>query len=290
MDIPTQKERIALVTGSNTGIGEITARELARAGARVYLACRSTKKATEAMARIRTEVPDADLHFLEIDLGSFESIRRAAAEYREREDSLHMLINNAGLAGPKGVTTDGFELTFGVNHLGHFLLTLLLVDRVIESAPARIINVSSKGHYKAEGIDWQAQTEPTKSATGFSEYTVSKLANVLFTRELDRRLEGTGVSVYALHPGVVASDIWRKVPWPVRTVMKMFMISPEDGAQTTLHCATDPDAFEQSGLYWDECKPKKASKLALDDELAADLWRRSVEWTGVEDPFEGQDG
>lgn len=285
MDLPDQKGRVAVITGANTGIGEVTARELARAGARVYLACRSTQKATEAMGRIRTEVPDAELKFLKLDLASQASIREAAAELRELEDEIDLLINNAGLAGPKGTTEEGFELTFGVNHLGHFLLTLLLVDLVIAADNSRIVNVSSKAHYAAKGIDWEALRKPTQTSTAMPEYQVSKLANVLFTNELERRLADTDVTTYSLHPGVVASDIWGRslLGKLVGLFAPLFMISVDDGAKTTLHCATAPEAAEQSGQYWDECKVRRPNKLAHDEALAAELWAKSLEWTEAPD-------
>lgn len=285
MSLPDQTGKVAVVTGANTGIGEVTARELARAGARVYLACRSTQKATEAMGRIRTAVPQANLKFLQLDLASLESVRRAAAEFCELERCLDMLINNAGLAGPKGLTEEGFELTFGVNHIGHFLFTMLLLDAVVAADAGRIVNVASASNYRAKGFDWEALREPTKSSTGMPEYEVSKLANILFTKELDRRLADTEVTTYSLHPGVVASDIWSR-SWGGRIVgffSPLFMISVEDGAKTSLHCATSPEAAEQSGLYWDKCKPKRPNRLADDEALASELWNRSLEWTGAPD-------
>jgi retinol dehydrogenase-12 len=284
MKIADQTGRVAIVTGSNTGIGEVSARELARAGAKVYLACRSTDRANAAADGIRAIVPNADLQVLPLDLSSFESIRAAAGTFLESGDTLDILMNNAGLAGPRGITADGFELTFGVNHLGHFLFTLLLLDRVLESAPSRIVNVSSAGHYRAKGIDWNVQRQSTPSLTGFPEYCVSKLANVLFTKELDKRLRDQGVTTYSLHPGGVASDIWeRRIPRPIAGILKLFLISTEEGARTQLHCATAPGAAEQSGLYWDKSKPKTPSRLARNAELAAELWRRSLDWTSAPD-------
>ena len=293
-----QKGKVAIVTGSNTGIGEVTARELARAGAKVYMACRSAEKATEAMARIRTDVPDADIHFMKLDLASLAAVRVAAEDFLAREEPLPLLINNAGLAGQRGQTREGFELAFGVNHLGHFLLTLLLLPRIVESAPARIVTVASKAHYRATEIDWDRLREPTRSTTGWPEYQVSKLANVLFSNELHRRLEGTGVSTYAVHPGVVASDIWRRIPWPFSVAAKAFMISNEEGANTTLHCAWGSEMADVSGRYWSGYEVPKSrgggrryfrpaqvepSRLARDEALAAELWRRSLEWTGAPD-------
>jgi NAD(P)-dependent dehydrogenase (short-subunit alcohol dehydrogenase family) len=185
-------------------------------------------------------------------------------------------VNNAGLAGQRGVTADGFELAFGTNHLGHFLFTTLLLDRIRESAPARIVTVASHSHYRATGFDWEAIRAPTQSLAGIREYEVSKLANVLHSAELGRRLAGSGVATYALHPGVIASDIWRRIPWPLRSLATVFMKSNEEGAKTTLHCALG-DVAAQSGLYWANGAPRKPSRLARDEAIAAELWRRSEE-------------
>lgn len=196
-------------------------------------------------------------------------------------EPLHVLINNAGLAGQRGLTSSGFELAFGTNYVGPFLLTSLLLDRLRESAPARIVNVASAAHYRATGIDFSAVREPTKSLTGMSEYEVSKLANVLHAQELARRLDGTGVTTYALHPGVIASDIWRRVPWPARTLMKLRMRSPEQGAKTSLYCATSPDIANESGHYYDNAQRRQPG-VAATPELADELWNRSTTW--VSDP------
>lgn len=275
--------KTAIVTGANTGIGLITARELAAAGARVYFGCRNVEKATRAMAEVRSEVPNADLKLLQMDLSSFESTRRAAEEFLATGDSLDLLINNAGVVSGAGKEAEGFQFTFLVNHLSPFLFTMLLLERVVDSAPARIVNVASQAHYRTKEVDFESLKGATKTVVGMEEYEVSKLANVLFTAELDKRLKDVDVSTYSLHPGVVATDIWRRVPWPFDKLAHLFMISPEEGAQTTLHCATDPDAFDQSGLYWDQCEPKKPSSLARDADLAEELWERSIEWTGAPD-------
>ena len=176
------------------------------------------------------------------------------------------------------MTTSGFERAFGTNHVGPFLLTCLLLDRLRASAPARIVNVASVAHYSAPGIDFEAVRRPTSSFTGMREYSVSKLANVLHAQELSRRLAGGGVMTYALHPGTVASDIWRRVPWPIRPLMKRRMISPEQGARTSVYCATSPEVADQSGQYYDDCRRKEAAAAATAG-LAAELWRRSAEWT-----------
>lgn len=266
-----------LVTGANTGIGKETARALAKRGARVTLAGRSEEKTRAAMADIAAGTSGADLEFLRLDLADFESVRQAAGEFLARDEPLHVLINNAGLAGARGMTASGFEMTFGTNHMGPFLFTQLLLDRLKEADAARIVNVASTMHYQAKGIDWDAVRKPTASRLGMKEYSESKLANVLHAQELARRLAGTGVTTYSLHPGVIASDVYRKVPWPLRKVMTMFMKSTEDGARTSLHCATSPDAAAESGLYYDEAKPKKPSSVAT-PELAAELWERSEAW------------
>lgn len=266
-----------LVTGANTGIGKETARGLAQRGARVTLAGRSEEKTRAAMADIAAGVPDAGLEFLQLDLGDLDSVRRAAAAFLARDEPLDVLINNAGLAGGHGMTASGFELAFGTNHIGPFLFTQLLLERLKESSAARIVNVASTAHYQATGIDWDAVRRPTVSRVGMAEYNVSKLANVLHAQELARRLAGTNVTTYALHPGVIASDVWREVPGPLRGIIKLFMKSTADGAKTSLHCATSDEAGNETGLYYDNSKPKKPSSVAT-PELAGELWRRSEAW------------
>ncbi len=214
-------EKCYVVTGANTGIGKETARELARRGARVLLACRSREKTEAAIEELRSDTGSDALEWVELDLGSLASVRSAAQQVLERVPRLDALINNAGLVRDRGVTREGFEKTFGVNHLGHFALTQLLLERLVASRPSRIVNVASDSHYSAKGIDFDALKRPTPSVTGYPEYEVSKLCNVLFTRELARRLEGKAVTAYALHPGVIASDIWRPMPWPLRSVIKI---------------------------------------------------------------------
>ncbi len=270
--------RVALVTGANTGIGLVTARELARRGAQVFIACRSPDKGQAAADAIRGASGSAQVEPLPLDLGDFDSVRRCAATFLARNLPLHLLINNAGLAGARGLTASGFELAFGTNHMGHFLLTQLLLDRIKASAPARIVTVSSRAHKRVPGIDFAVLREPTKSATGLPEYGVSKLANLLFSAELGRRLAGTGVNTYALHPGVVATDVWREVPWLLRPLLKLWMISAEDGAQTTLHCATSDAVAGETGLYYDQCQPIAPSRAGRDGALAAELWQRSEDW------------
>jgi retinol dehydrogenase 12 len=274
-----------IITGANTGIGKITARELARQGAHVVLACRSREKTEPVVAELRGAAGHDRIEHVALDLGDLASVRACAAALLGRKLPIHGLINNAGLGGQRGLTKDGFEVQFGTNHLGHYLLTRLLLDQIIASGPARIVNVSSASHYNARRPDWDAVRRTTRTITGMREYAVSKLANVLFTKELARRLDGrgvTGVTVYAVHPGVVATDVWRRVPAPVRWVMKKLMISPEEGARASLMCATAPELAAETGRYYDVGGvERRPSRLAADDALAAELWRRSAEWTGL---------
>ncbi len=273
---------VALITGANTGIGLVAARELCRQGLQVFIACRTAATGQAAVDVIRQQVPAAQLELLSLDLGDFASVRRCAEAFLARGLPLHLLVNNAGLAGGKGLTASGFELAFGTNHLGHFLLTQLLLDNIKSASspamPGRIVTVASRAHYRVPAWNWEALQHPTKSAVGLAEYGVSKLANVLFSAELARRLAGAHVHTYALHPGVVASDVWRAVPAPIRWLIKRGMITTEEGALTTLHCATSPLLVNQTGLYYDQCQVKPASALGQDAGLAAELWLRSEAW------------
>jgi dehydrogenase/reductase SDR family protein 13 len=271
-----------IVTGANTGIGKVTATELARAGAHVILACRSQDKTAAVIAEIKREIANANVEYVHLDLGDLASVRACASAILARDIAIHGLINNAGLAGSRGLTKDGFEITWGTNHLGPYLFTRLLLDRIKQTPGARIVNVASASHYRAKGVDWDAMNKPTQSATGMREYSVSKLSNVLFTKELARRLEGTGVTTYAVHPGVVATDVWRRVPRPLRWFIKRFMITPREGAEASLRCATDPELASQTGRYYDVGgTERKPSRLADDAELARTLWSKSAEWTGL---------
>jgi retinol dehydrogenase-12 len=274
-----------IVTGANSGIGKITALELARGGAQVLMACRSIDKSQPVADEIKQQTGNDKVEIVQLDLGSLESVRKCAAEILARNVPIHGLINNAGitagLRGERTLTPDGFEPTFATNHLGHYLLTRLLLDRIKQTPGARIVNVSSHSHYMARKLDLEKVTK-LGSRVGLKEYEVSKLCNVLFTRELARRLAGTGVTTYALHPGQVATNIWRRFPGPARWlfVKMMGMITPEQGAVSSLHCATSPEAASETGLYYDQKgKQKHPSRLAQSDELAATLWTKSAELT-----------
>jgi NAD(P)-dependent dehydrogenase (short-subunit alcohol dehydrogenase family) len=270
--------RTFLITGANTGIGRATAEDLARGGGKVFVACRSAEKGRAAVAEIAAATGNDAVAFLPLDLADLASVRDCAAEFLALGEPLHVLINNAGVAGSRGLTKDGFELCFGVNHLGHFALTTALLDCLAASAPSRVVTVASDAHYQAKGIDFEAVRRRTASRIGMHEYAVSKLGNVLFSAELARRTEGRGITTYALHPGVVASDIWRRIPWPVRPLMKMRMLSVEQGAATSLHCATAPELDGVTGRFYDNSREREPSPAAT-KELAGELWRRSEAWS-----------
>src|SRR5580704_14122788 len=272
--------RTFLVTGGNTGIGRATAAGLAGRGGRVWIAARSRAKGEAAVAAIKAETGSDSVWFLPLDLADLDSVQSGAAGFLALGEPLHVLVNNAGVAGRRGLTKQGFELTFGVNHLGHFALTNALLGCLTGSAPSRVVTVSSDAHYSAPGIDFSSLRRPARGLTGLPEYAVSKLCNVLFTQELARRVAGTGITTYALHPGVVASAIWRRVPWPVRPIVTRRMLSTTDGAQTSLYCATSPDVAQDSGLFYDKCAQRAPSGVAT-PELAAELWKRSETWAAT---------
>lgn len=267
--------RTVLVTGATSGIGRDTALTLARRGAHVVLACRSADRAGALAAEITAGSGGGTADHVVVDLADLDSVRAAAAHVVDRGEPVHALVNNAGVAGVRGLTEQGFELTFGVNHLGPFLFTSLLLDGLGEIGPGRVVTVASKAHFGAKRIDFDALRRPT-SRTGLVEYQTSKLCNVLFTRELARRSPALGA--YAVHPGMIASDIWRPIPWPIRPLAVRFMASTEDGAAASAHAVTaSSDALGPSGGYLDRTAPAAAAPVVT-DELAGELWRRSEEW------------
>lgn len=274
-----------IITGANSGIGKVTARELARRGARVVMACRSLERARAVADEIVRETGNSQVEIVQLDLSDLASVRRCAEELLARDLPIHVLVNNAGISAglrrEKALSKDGFEPTFAANHLGHYLFTRLLLDRIKQTPGARIVNVASHSHYFAKKIDWDSLRKKP-SITGLREYNASKLANVLFTKELARRLDGTGVTTYALHPGQVNTEIWDFLPRPVRSLVTRRFITPEQGAIASLHVATSPEVAEQTGLYYDEHgKQKWPSRVAQDEELARTLWNKSAEWTGL---------
>jgi retinol dehydrogenase-12 len=271
--------RTFLITGGNTGIGLATARALAARGGRVHIACRSPEKGQAAVAAIAAATGSDQVAFLKLDLADLGSVRAAAQTFLALGEPLHVLINNAGVAGRRGLTSDGFELIFGVNHLGHFAFTTALLD-CLTSSRARIVNVASDAHFQAPGVDFDRLRRPARTIAAMGEYAVSKLCNVVFTQELARRLAETEVTAYALHPGVVASDIWRRVPWPVRPLITRRMLTVEEGARTSLYCATAPELANVSGRYYENCAEHEPSPVAT-PALGKLLWEQSEAWVRI---------
>ena len=276
-----------LITGGNSGIGKATAMALARRNARVIITSRDAAEGARAAADI-ARTAGATVEVMDLDLASFDSIRRCAASVEARRHDLAVLINNAGVfIGRRRATADGFEMTLGVNHLGHFLLTGLLIDRLRACAPARIINVSSGAHHRAErGVEELRVGRNRYRAT--DAYAQSKLANVLFSRELARRLEGTGVTAYALHPGVVATRIAQdgdtRIAGYLWKAAKPFQLSPDEGAQTSVFVATEPGLGLHSGGYFSEARLAPVSEAAQDAAAARRLWVTSERLTGCRFP------
>lgn len=269
--------RTFLVTGANTGIGLATATGLAERGGRVVLACRDLAKAAAARDAIASATGSEALDLLTLDLADLDAVRETVAEIERLDLPVDVLIANAGLAGQRGETAQGFELAFGVNHLGHFLLTTLLLPRLRTRTDARVVLVSSDSHYQVKAIDWDEVEGPTRSITGLGEYATSKFCNVLFGQELARRVPADELGVHVVHPGVIASDVWRRIPWPVRPIMTRFMRSTTQGAATSLFAATDPSLIGISGRYYADCAEKEPNRAAT-PELAGELWTRSEGW------------
>jgi NAD(P)-dependent dehydrogenase (short-subunit alcohol dehydrogenase family) len=283
------RNKTVVITGANTGIGEAAAEELARRGAEVVITSRSAERGVEAVRRIAGETGH-EVGLVELDLASFASIRRAASELRERCPAVHVLVNNAGLlVGDRRTTADGFELTLGVNHIGHFLLTELLIDRLVSSAPSRIVNVTSAAHRWAYGgLDWD-DLMSTASYAGLAVYARSKLANIYFTRELARRLAKSGITAYAVHPGVVATRFAldgdaRGIIGAFYAVSAPFLLSPARGARTVVYCASEPGIEGESGGYFARCRRTKPLAVALRDDEAARLWVESERWVAQGHP------
>lgn len=262
-----EKRAVFVITGANTGIGAACARELARPGVEIVLACRSEEKARPVLDEVRAR--GATATFLPLVLGSLGASRASANELAARVPAIDLLVNNAGVAGGRGATDDGYELAFGVNHLGHYAFTLPLLP-ALEAARGRIVNVSSGNHYFPKRLDLAAVRGPTTSRTGLPEYGVSKLANVLFTAELRRRYPR--VESVAVNPGRIASDIWRSVPSPLRRVLPWLlrMGTVETGGHTLVHAARV--ALDDELLYLHRLAPKRPSPLATSPALAAELW------------------
>lgn len=283
--LATMSERnVAVVTGANTGIGLGTARGLALLGHDVVLLCRNADKAEAARGDIAGSVPDADVSVVIADMGVMDDVRRAAGEIGERFDRLDVLVNNAGMTiRSRELTSEANDVMLAVNHLGPFLLTHLLLPLLKRSAPARIVNVASEAHKFGRDLDLDdLQATRGYGLAGLPRYGEVKLMNILFTRELARRLDGTGVVANCLHPGAVRTNLGNP-PAPLRWLLGKFFLSPEGGAQTSLAVATSPEFAETSGTYFVASRPadRKLAARAKNDEAAAQLWKQSAALTGI---------
>ena len=276
--------RVCLVTGATAGIGAVSARELARMGATVVGVGRNPDKCATVGERVKSETGNPQVEFLSADLSSQAQVRRLAEAFKQKYDRLEVLVNNAGAYYlTRQDCVDGIELTFALNHLGYFLLTNLLLDLIKASAPARIVNVSSNAHQSAR-MDF-ASLKGGGFYNSWAAYSQSKLANLLFTYELARRLEGTGVTVNALHPGFVASSFAHNngwlVAWGTKVAQKLAGRTPEDGARTVIYLATSPEVEGISGKYFIDEKVVDSSPVSYDETSAKRLWVVSEQMTGL---------
>jgi NAD(P)-dependent dehydrogenase (short-subunit alcohol dehydrogenase family) len=270
----------AVITGTTHGIGRVTSRELACAGKTVVMLCRDVRAASAVRDEIMRHAPRARVEWVRCDLASLASVREAAAAVRRNYPPLGLLVNNAGMVSTRHRTSvDGFELTFATNHLGPFLLTALLSDHLDKAA--RIVMVASRIHYRGR-LDLAAVTSARARYGATGAYAQSKLANVMHTFALARRMAGSDITVNCLHPGVVATNLlprWLRV---IKPLITRVMFDAERGARTTVHLALDQSVAGITGRYFDEYQlPRAASPLANDVELQESLWRMSAEWTGA---------
>ncbi|HEY7508564.1 MAG TPA: SDR family oxidoreductase [Nitrososphaera sp.] len=276
--------RVCLVTGATSGIGKEIASGLAGLGATVVFVGRDAAKCETVLREIVQKHPGSDVSYVICDLSSQESVRGLAAKFLDKHSSLHVLVNNAGLfAGERAATADGIEMTFAVNHLAPFLLTHLLSSRLKTSAPARVITTSSVAH-KGARIDFDDPQFEKRQYGGIAAYGQSKLANILFTRELARRLADRGVTANCFHPGGVKTDLMEGNPLLYRAAWAAaspFLLSPEKGADTGVYLASSPEVEQVTGRYFVKRKISEPSEAARDDEAAARLWTISEELTGV---------
>ena len=281
--LPSMEGRTVVITGANSGVGRATALALAGAGAHTVITARSEERGGEALADIRRASGSDQVELVVFDLGDLSSVRRGAEEILGRCPRLDVLVNNAGLVqSVRRETVDGYEATFGINHLGPFLLTGLLTERLVASAPSRVVNVASTAHRGARrGLDFD-DLQSTRHYRGMEAYSRSKLANILFTEELAQRLSGSGVTANSLHPGTVASGFARDddatgfLAFGVK-VIKPLILTPEKGARTSVYLATSPDVAEVTGQYFVKCRPRTPSPAARDQAAATLLWSVSEE-------------
>ncbi len=276
--------KVVLITGATNGIGKVTALELAKKGARVIITGRNLDKTQNTVSEIRTKSGNPDVDCLVADFSSQAQVRQLANDFRQRYHQLDVLVNNAGaLFARRQVTADGYEMTFAFNHLAYFLLTHLLLDLLQASAPARIVNVASAAHQMAQ-IDFDDLQTAQYSYAGYKAYGRSKLANIMFTYALARRLEGTGVTANALHPGAVNTGFGKNNGGVMRLAMNAFsrfQLTPEEGAQTSIYLASSPEVEGVSGKYFDDCKPARSSPVSYDEAAQTRLWEVSAEMTGL---------
>ncbi len=263
-----------MVTGANSGIGRQTAERLAELGATVVMVCRSREKGEGAMASIREKSKNDAVELRIADLASLSSVRELAKEFLGNHEALHVLVNNAGVVRLKrSVTADGFETTFQVNFLSHFLLTGLLLEALKRGSPSRIVNVSSASHFRGH-LDFE-DLQMKRGYGVMKAYSQSKLAQVLFTYELARRLEGTGVTANCLHPGAVATNIWRAPMGHLAflgSFSRLFLLSPQAGAETPVYLASSPEVEGVTGKYFERREEKKSSVDSYDRAAAERLW------------------
>ena len=280
-DKTMMKDKVVMVTGANSGIGKAASLALANMGATIVMVSRNRERGEAARSEIIKESQNRSINLLLADLSSLESVRHLVAEFHQKYSKLHVLINNAGLFNQRRhVTADGYESTFATNYLAPFLLTNLQLDLLRASAPSRIINVSSVGHYSGH-INFD-DLNLEKEYGGWKAYGQSKLALVLFTHELAKKLQGTGVTVNSVHPGTVATNIWARPLGPAGFIMaipKLFMTSPERGAETIVYLASSPEASNLSGEYLEKLKVKKSSDESYNEEIAQRLWDVSAKLT-----------
>jgi len=264
------------VTGANSGIGRALVESLAARGATVVLATRSEERTRPVLQELKSRYPDAQVQWVHLDVSDLGSVRRTAEAFLATKQPVDVLVNNAGIAGTKRLSKDGFDITYATNHIGPFLLTNLFIPRLREAPQGRVVNVASNAHFMIKEADWSGlERRTTPKRSGFKDYAMTKLMNVLHAQELARRLSGTRVTTYALHPGAVASNIWRSLPRPVQWVGKLFMLSNEEGARTPLYCATAPELSATSGRYYYKTREARTSALAENEALARELWTRT---------------
>lgn len=273
--------KTCVVTGANSGIGKETAEGLARMGATVVMVCRDRERGQAALEEIKSKSGNQSVELMICDLASQAQIRKLVEEFKQKHNRLDVLVNNAGLVlTHRTVTEDGFETTFAVNHLGYFLLTNLLLDVIKQSAPARIVNVASTAHRSAT-IDFN-DLQGERSYGTMRAYGQSKLANILFTYELARRLEGSGVTVNCLHPGIIGTNIFRAAPGILSAAAKLIFKSPKKGAETSLYLATSPEVAQVTGKYFDDKKVISSSPESHNKAVAERLWQISEQLTKLQ--------